>query len=179
MTLSIRLAVEGDAAAIQAIYAPIVATTFTSFETEVPTVEEMRSRVTATLPRYPWLVATDEGVVCGYAYAGAHRSRAGYQWSVDVSVYVHAAHRGRRVGAGLYSALFERLRSQGLVNAYAGIALPNDASVRLHESLGFRPVAVYRSVGFKLGQWRDVGWWELALRPPPSDPAPPTECGYK
>jgi L-amino acid N-acyltransferase YncA len=90
-----------------------------------------------------------------------------------VSAYVHAAHRGQGVGTLLYEALIERLRARGFVSAYAGIALPNDASVRLHESLGFEPVGVYRNVGYKLGAWRDVGWWQLSLREPPDAPAPP------
>jgi L-amino acid N-acyltransferase YncA len=171
--LEVRPATEDDAAAMQAIYAPIVRSTFTSFETQEPSVEQMRERLLATLPRYPWLVAADGQVVAGYAYASRHRERAAYQWAVDVSVYVDAAHRGRAVGRRLYGALLERLRRQGFVNAYAGIALPNDASVRLHESFGFVPIGVYRNVGFKLGAWRDVGWWQLPLREPPAAPEPP------
>jgi phosphinothricin acetyltransferase len=171
--VEIRLATESDAEAIQAIYAPIVLSTFISFETREPTVDEMRARLLSTLPRYPWLVATDDDVVTGYAYASRHREREAYQWSVDVAVYVHAAHRGRAVGKRLYAILLERLRSQGFVNAYAGIALPNDPSVRLHESFGFLPIGRYENVGFKLGAWHDVGWWQLALRQPPSAPEPP------
>jgi L-amino acid N-acyltransferase YncA len=172
--LGVRRATETDAAAMQAIYAPIVCSTFTSFETREPSVEEMRERLLGALPSHPWLVADDDDVVTGFAYASRHRERAAYQWSVDVSVYVHAAHRGRGVGRRLYTALLERLRTHGFVNAYAGIALPNDASVRLHESFGFTPVGIYRNVGFKLGAWRDVGWWQLLLREPPAAPEPPT-----
>ena len=171
--MEVRLATEDDAAAIAAIYAPIVASTFTSFETEEPTADEMRRRVRATLEKYPWLVAAEGDAVLGYAYASRHRERAAYQWSVDVSVYVDASARGRGVGKLLYRDLFARLRSQGFVNAYAGIALPNDASVRLHESLGFTKVGVYENVGFKLGAWRDVGWWQLSLREPPPSPDAP------
>lgn len=173
--VEIRSAIEDDAAAIQAIYAPIVVATFTSFETREPTVEDMRGRIRATAARYPWLVAVDGHVVAGYAYAGRHRERAAYQWSVDVSVYVHASHRGRGIGTSLYSALFERLRSLAFVSAFAGIALPNEASVRLHESFGFLHIGVYRNVGYKLGAWRDVGWWQLMLREPPATPTPPRE----
>ncbi len=171
--VEVRSAAENDAAAIQAIYAPVVRSTFASFETQEPSVDEMRARLLGSLPSHPWLVATDDDVVTGYAYARRHRERAAYQWSVDLSVYVHAAHRGRGVGRRLYTVLLERLRSQGFVNAYAGIALPNDASVRLHESFGFTSVGIYRNVGFKLGAWRDVGWWQLALREPPAAPEPP------
>jgi phosphinothricin acetyltransferase len=171
--VEIRLATESDAEAIQGIYAPIVRSTFTSFETEEPTVDQMRARLQSTLLRYPWLVATDGDVVTGYAYGSRHREREAYQWSVDVSVYVRAAHRARGIGKRLYADLLERLRSQGFVSAYAGIALPNEPSVRLHESFGFQPIGKYKNVGFKLGAWRDVGWWHLALREPPSAPEPP------
>jgi phosphinothricin acetyltransferase len=171
--MEIRLATENDAAGLQAIYAPIVLTTFTSFETQEPTVAEMRARVLATLPRFPWLVAVDGDFVAGYAYASRHKERAGYLWSVDVSVYIHAAHRGAGVGRRLYTSLFEQLRSQGFVNAYAGIALPNDASKHLHEAFGFSPIGVYRNVGYKLGAWRDVGWWHLPLQEPPLVPHAP------
>ena len=108
----------------------------------------------------------------GCRTASSHRTRAAYQWSVDVSVYVHERARRRGVGRALYGALFGILRQQGFYSAYAGIALPNPASVRLHESMGFQPVGVYRSVGYKLGAWRDVGWWHLALRPAIEPPAP-------
>ncbi|WP_435177238.1 GNAT family N-acetyltransferase [Halorussus sp. AFM4] len=118
-----------------------------------------------------------EPEIAGYAYAGRHRKRDGYRWSVDVSVYVAERHRRKGVARGLYQSLFEVLRLQGFHNAYAGIALPNEASVGLHESLGFEPVGVYESVGYKRGAWRDVGWWQLALRDRSERPAshPPDE----
>ena len=100
----------------------------------------------------------------GYAYASAHRARAAYQWSADVSAYVHQAARRRGVGQALYTSLFQILFEQGFYNAYAGITLPNPASVRLHESLGFKLVGVYQQVGYKLGAWHDVGWWQLTVR---------------
>ena len=102
-----------------------------------------------------------------------HRERKAYQWSVDTSAYVHPEYWRRGIGRGLYRSLFEILSAQGFMNAYAAIALPNAGSVGLHESVGFRPVGVYRSVGYKLGAWHDVGWWQLGLRnhePSPSEP---------
>jgi L-amino acid N-acyltransferase YncA len=169
----IRLAGPHDAAQVQAIYAPVVRDTTISFELEVPTVDEMRARIEKTLPHYPWLVLGLNGDVAGYAYASAHRARPAYQWSVDVSVYVHPAHRRRGVGKGLYTALIALLRAQGFFNAYAGIALPNPGSVGLHESVGFKPLGVYREVGYKLGSWHDVGWWELSIQPHHDNPALP------
>lgn len=168
----IREATPDDAAQIQAIYAPIVSATVISFELEPPSVDEMRRRILHTQPALPWLVCERDGIQ-GYAYASRHRSRAAYQWSVDVSVYVHQQARRMHIGRALYTALFEILALQGFFNAYAGIALPNAASVGIHESLGFVPVGVYRGVGYKLDAWHDVGWWQLALQPRTAAPAPP------
>jgi phosphinothricin acetyltransferase len=172
--MNLRIATPDDAEAITAIYAPIVADTAISFELEPPTVAEMRSRVEATLQRLPWLVSLDaQGRVDGYAYASRHRERAAYQWSVDTSAYVHADARGRGVGRRLYLALFDELVKLGYYQAFAGIALPNAASVGLHEAVGFEPLGVYRQVGFKHGAWRDVGWWQKTLQAPQGEPAPP------
>jgi L-amino acid N-acyltransferase YncA len=172
-TDGIRLAVAGDAEPIAAIYAPVVRDTIISFETEPPDAAQIAERIEYTLPAFPWLVCERGGRVAGYAYASRHRERLAYRWSVDVSCYVHADFRRRGIGAELYRALLEILRRQGFFNAYAGIALPNEASVRLHESVGFRPIGVYANVGYKLRAWRDVGWWGCALAPPAADPAEP------
>ena len=172
---SIRLATERDAEEIAAIYAPNVTDTIISFELEPPSAEEMRRRIEGTLERFPWLVCERQGRVLGYAYAGAHGSRAAYQWSVDVSAYVHEGERRTGVGRALYTSLISVLALQGFYNAYAGIALPNPASVGLHEAVGFRPVGVYRGVGYKLGAWHDVGWWHLSLRERVANPDPPAD----
>jgi phosphinothricin acetyltransferase len=165
--MPIRVARPDDAQAIAAIYAPIVANTTISFELEPPSVDEMRARIVATLERLPWLVSEDDaGALDGYAYASKHRERAAYQWSVDVSAYVREDTRGKGVGKRLYNALCVELVQLGYFQAFAGIALPNAASVALHEAVGFRPLGVYRNVGFKLGAWHDVGWWQKALREP-------------
>ena len=169
----IRLAAETDAEAMLAIYAPVVRETAISFELEPPSVEEFRSRIRSTLARTPWLVCEIDGDVAGYAYAGPLRTRAAYQWSVEVTVYVHADYRRLGVGSAVYTSLFECLRLQGYMNAYGGIALPNPGSIGLHESMGFFHVGTYRNVGYKLGAWHDVGWWQLELMSPPDEPAPP------
>ena len=167
----IRLATESDAEAIQRIYAPFVLHTAVSFETEPPGVDEMRSRILKILARLPWLVCESKGGVIGYAYASRHRERAAYGWSVDVTVYIHEELRRHGVGKALYASLFQVLRLQGFYNAYAGVTLPNPGSVGLHEAMGFKPVGVYRAVGYKLGRWHDVGWWQLALRDHSTAPA--------
>jgi phosphinothricin acetyltransferase len=171
----IRLAAERDAEQVAVIYAPNVTDAIVSFETEAPSAEEMRRRIEGTLERFPWLVCERHGRVLGYAYAGAHGSRAAYQWSVDVSAYVHKGERRTGVGRALYASLISVLALQGFYNAYAGIALPNPASVGLHEAVGFRPVGIYRGVGYKLGAWHDVGWWHLSLRERVANPDPPAD----
>ena len=173
VSVAIRLATDLDAAAIADIYAPFVESSATSFETEPPPAEEIRRRMHETTVAYPWLVCVCDDHVAGYAYATTHRVRTAYQWSVETSVYVHESFRRAGVGRGLYTSLFAILAGQGFVNAYAGITLPNVHSVRLHESMGFLPVGVYRSIGFKTGAWHDVGWWHLLLRAHPHEPEVP------
>jgi phosphinothricin acetyltransferase len=171
----IRLAAPADAAAMLAIYAPIVRDTIISFELEPPTLAEMRGRIESGWPGWPWLVCERAGELLGYACASQHRTRAAYRWSADSSVYVHADARRAGVARALYTALFAILKLQGFRNAYAGITLPNPASVAFHEALGFEPVGVYRNVGYKLGAWRDVGWWARGLAGHEPDPSPPID----
>jgi phosphinothricin acetyltransferase len=168
----LRLATEADARAVLEIYGPIVADTVISFETDVPDEREMQARIAEISAFAPWLVAEEDGVVSGYAYASRHRARAAYAWCVDVSVYVRDGYRRGGVGRALYSALFELLRVQGFYAAHAGITLPNGASVGFHESFGFRKVGVYERVGFKRDSWHDVGWWQLPLRERAGTPTP-------
>lgn len=167
-----------DAAACAAIYAPHVEASATSFEEEAPDEAELAARIEATQATHPWLVAERDGEIVGFAYACPHRSRGAYRWAVDVSVYVGDGHRSRGTGRRLYEALFARLRRQRFQVACAGITLPNEASVALHESLGFVAIGVYRRIGWKAGAWRDVGWWQLELSPAdgsvPAEPLPPS-----
>jgi len=174
---TIRLATGNDATGILAIYAPIVRETPISFEVTPPDVNQMRQRIENTLGRFPWLVCADREQILGYAYASAHRERVAYQWSVDVSVYVDAQARRSGVGRSLYASLLSLLDLQGFYNAYAGITLPNPASVGLHEAMGFHLVGIYRSVGYKLGKWHDAGWWHRVVRAPRVPPDPPFEFG--
>jgi len=169
---TIRAATPGDADAIAAIYAPNVTGASISFELEAPDAPEMSRRIGKTLLTFPWLVWDEDGVR-GYVYASSHRERAAYQWSVDVSAYIDPGCRRRGIGKTLYERLLRILRVQGYQSAYAGITLPNAASVGLHEAVGFRPVGVYRHVGFKRGAWHDVGWWHRSLGEPMPDPQPP------
>lgn len=173
MPTLMRPASPQDANAILAIYAPIVHTTAISFEGEPPTQEQMAQRIGSTLEHFPWLVSEHQDNILGYVYASQHRARLAYQWSVDVSVYIHTQARRRGVARALYTSLFKLLTLQGFYNCYAGITLPNPASVSLHEALGFQAVGIYRNVGYKLGAWHDVGWWHLTLRSAADAPEPP------
>jgi len=173
MARTIRMATEGDAEGIAAVYAPYVRDTAISFEVVPPSGDAMRERIRALTAIYPWLVYADGETVLGYAYSGRHSERAAYEWSVDVSVYLRADAHRRGIGRALYTALLRMTAAQGFYNAYAGITLPNPSSIGLHESMGFRPVGVYHAVGYKLGVWHDVGWWELGVQPCPAAPAPP------
>jgi L-amino acid N-acyltransferase YncA len=156
------------AAGIAAVYAPYVRDTAISFEVEAPDAAEIAVRMAQG---FPWFVSMTDGTVDGFCSASQHRTRAAYRWAVDVSVYV--ATPGQGTGRALYVPLLDELRSLGYVQAFAGIGLPNAPSVGLHEALGFTPLGVYQNVGFKLGRWHDVGWWQLPLSEPPTDPAEP------
>ena len=171
--MKIRLATSDDAGWIAGIYAPYVRDTVISFEMEPPSAEEMARRIETTLQTYPWLVAEDAGQPLGYAYASPHRTRAAYRWSCDVSVYIAPQAQRRSVGTKLYVRLLDMLEEQGFRNAFAGIALPNAASIALHERLGFTHLGTYRDVGYKLGAWHDVGWWQKILSDAPGVPRDP------
>jgi L-amino acid N-acyltransferase YncA len=166
-----------DAAACAAIYAPHVEGSAVSFEEQAPGPDEMAARIERYGPSHAWLVAERDGAVVGYAYATAFNERSAYRWSTNVSVYIAGDARGQGVGRALYTKLFERLRERGFRMACAGITLPNEASVGLHESLAFERVGVNREIGWKDGGWRDVGWWQLELAPagegPPTEPQSP------
>jgi len=162
--MRIRIAKISDGQDIADIYGPIVRDTSISFEEAPPSAKEMANRIESTLITHPWLVAEQDGRVVAYAYATQHRTRAAYQWSCDVSVYVGENTRRSGVARALYDCLFAILLTQGFATAFAGIALPNDASVGFHKSMGFEAIGIYRRVGFKNGSWRDVIWWSRTLQ---------------
>jgi phosphinothricin acetyltransferase len=166
-TIHIRSAVAADAAALRAIYAPFVEATAVSFEEVVPSIEQFAARISRALQGWAWLVAERDHQCLGYAYGSLHRERAAYRWSVEVSAYVHPSSYRQGVGAALYGSLLEVLAAKGFCNAYAGITLPNEASVALHRKFGFQPIGVFKSAGRKFGQWHDVAWMQRALRDSP------------
>ncbi|MBB3219789.1 arsinothricin resistance N-acetyltransferase ArsN1 family B [Pseudoduganella umbonata] len=161
----IREARPGDAAAIAAIYNPYIEDTTVSFEEVAVSAGDMGGRIAAVQDgALPWLVLElPDGAIAGYAYATAWRVRHAYRFSVETSVYLARGSERQGHGTALYLALLERLRARGCHLAIAGIAQPNDASVALHEKLGYKKVAHFGEVGFKFGRWLDVGYWELRL----------------
>jgi phosphinothricin acetyltransferase len=171
---------DDDAARCAEIYHPHVLDGVASLEEQPPGTEEMAARIRSASRTHPWLVAERDGEVAGYAYGSPHHSRAAYRWTADVTVYVAGEHARRGIGRELYDELFELLRGQGFHVACAGVTLPNDASVGLHEALGFEPVGIYRGVAWKHGAWWDVGWWQLQLLANederPGEPGPPLEA---
>jgi phosphinothricin acetyltransferase len=173
MPYLLRLATPSDAAGCLDIYRPFVETSHTTFETDVPTVDEFARRIESTLIARPWIVAEENGRVMGYAYASPIKDRIAYQWSVEVAIYVAPESRGRGVGRALYAALFRVLAGQGFVNAVGIIALPNEPSIALHESLGFEKISHLKSIGYKLGAWHDTTWWQKRLATPRTHPSPP------
>lgn len=171
--MRLRAATPDDAAAIAEIYAPFVAASAISFETDPPGPAAMRARIEAGGALYPWIVAEEEGALLGYACAARFRERPAYRFTVETTIYLRSGAAGRGLGSSLYAPLISTLEAQGFTQAIAAITLPNDASVRLHERLGFAPAGTYRQVGWKLGGWHDVGLWQRPLASPATPPAEP------
>ncbi len=161
--VTIRDVTARDAEAICAIYNPYIRNSIISFEETDVSVHEMTERIKAVTSNLPWLVVVRAGAVAGYAYASKWHARAAYRHAVETTIYIEETARGRGLGTELYSTLIARLRSMGLRTALGVIALPNAPSIALHEKCGFRKVAHLEAVGFKFGQWIDVGCWQIVL----------------
>jgi len=161
--IEIRPATESDAASLLAIYRPYVEGTAVSFELVAPAAGEFAARIAKCNASWSWLVAEIGRQSVGYAYGSAHRERPAYRWSVETTVYVDPRYQRRGVGRLLYAELFDQLRSKGYCNAFAGVALPNEASVALHRHLGFEPIGVFKAVGRKFDAWHDVAWFQRSL----------------
>lgn len=162
-----------DAAACAAVYEPYVRDTAVTFETEPPGAAEMEGRIETALESYAWLVLEDAGGVVGYAYAGRLNARPAYRWACETSVYLEPGRRRTGAGRALYQSLLARLIQRGYRMAVAGMTLPNEASVGLHESMGFEPVGTYLRIGYKLGAWHDVAWMQRALGAAEGEPPEP------
>ncbi len=161
--MQLRAATPADAEGCRTIYAPYVTDSLISFEEVPPSVDEMAARIADYGASHSWWVADIGGQVAGYAYGSQHRTRGAYKTSCDVAVYVDPDFARRGVGAALYGVLLPSLKAKGYHAAFGGIALPNAASIALHQACGFTLVGVYHEVGWKLGGWRDVSWWQRLL----------------
>jgi phosphinothricin acetyltransferase len=169
--LRIELARAADIPAILALSNAAAERSHVNFATEPESLDERTRTFEATRAMYPWVVARDGSSIVGFAKGAPHRTRGAYLWTAEVAVYVDPRAHRRGIGRALYARLIPTMRAQGYVTLLAGIALPNDASVKLHEAFGFVQCATFHRAGWKLGAWRDVGYWELSLRP--GDDAPP------
>ena len=166
----IRIATKEDAAAMLEIYSPFILNSGITQETEVPAVAEFQQRIISNLAERPWLVCEIDEQVAGYAYASKHRERKGYQWCVETSVYVSENFYRYNAATALYNSLFQILKLQKYVNAYAVITLPNEKSISFHERFGFSYFTTFKNIGFKLDQWHDVGWWHRLINPATETP---------
>jgi L-amino acid N-acyltransferase YncA len=175
MAVLVRLAGPADAEAIATIYRDYVENCWISFEELAPDAAEISRRISN--PLYPWLVAVEDGEIAGFASTSPMRARPAYRWSVETGIYV--AKHWQRLGTGrrLLECHLALLKRQGFVTAIAGIALPNAASIALHEKVGFRPLGIERGVGFKLGRWIDVSRWQIDLAERKSVPSEPRPAG--
>ena len=171
----IRVATKEDATGMLEIYAPFILNSGITQETEIPSVGDFQKRIISNLEERPWLVCEIDGQVAGYAYAGKHRDRKGYQWCTEPSVYISEKYFGIGIADALYTALFDILKLQGYVNAYAVITLPNDRSIAFHKKFGFEYLTIYKKIGYKLGQWHDVGWMQYEIKPHKEDPTDPVK----
>jgi L-amino acid N-acyltransferase YncA len=176
MAVLIRLGGEADAAAVASIYRPYVEESRISFEEAAPDAPEIARRIMGDKPGYhPWFVAEEDGRLLGFASSSPFRTRRAYRWVVETGVYLDPRGKGRGIGRSLLTAMIGTLERQGYVAAIGAIALPNEPSVALHEKLGFVHTGTYRQVGFKMGEWLDVGLWQKELAPRTAAPAEPVQ----
>ncbi len=172
-TFHIRLIEDKDVEDVLSIYRHYVEHTAISFEYSCPSTSEFSERIRNTLQEFPWLVCVSDGTVIGYAFAHKHRPRTAYQWSSESSIYLSPAFQTKGIGRVLYQTLFDILRMQGYYSVFAGVALPNEKSVGLHQRLGFEDIGIFKNVGYKNGTWLDTRWFQLVLIPPDTDPIHP------
>lgn len=176
----IRPATLSDAPALLGLYAPYVTETAITFEYTIPTLTEFEQRMAHVMERYPYLAAEQNGQILGYAYASSFRPRAAYDWSVETSIYLDRAQRGKGVGTRLYHTLEEQLKKQHILNVYACIAYPNPESIGFHQQLGYKTIGHFTQCGYKNGIWYDMIWMEKMLGQHGPDPIPvfyPAETG--
>jgi L-amino acid N-acyltransferase YncA len=169
----IRLIETKDSAEVLEIYKPYVLNTHITFEYDVPTAPEFLKKIEDISSEYPWLVYLENEKILGYAYGSIHRYRTAYKWSAESTIYLAEPVKGKGIGRLLYKTLFGILKMQGYFNVYAGVGLPNKPSERLHKSMGFNELGVFKNIGYKLGKWHDTKWFQLHLNEHIPDPPLP------
>ena len=173
----IRRATLEDAAAILGIYETYITDTVVTFEIEVPPLAAFRERMETIMVQFPWLVCEVDGVIAGYAYASKHGERAAYRWSADLSVYINEKYHRKHIASELYDEVIRLLQKQGYYTVYAGVSTPNPESEAFHEAYGFRNLGEFKNVGYKLGKWLGVTWYELPIAEYAKSPSEPLSVG--
>ena len=166
----LRRATLADAEAILEIYSLYIEKTAITFELETPTLADFKTRMTGIMAKFPYLVLEENGKILGYAYASTFKERLAYRWSVESTIYLHEKAIGLGLGKILYTELLRQLKDMNILNVIGVIALPNEESVQLHEKMGFVESGIFTQVGFKLGKWWDVGFWQLSWDKPKNPP---------
>ena len=169
----IKLAEETDYAGMLKVYAPNVINTAVTFEYEVPSLEEYTERIKKISSHYACLVCVQNGEVAGYAYGSVHRVKTAYQWSTESTIYVDPKYHGQGIARILYHALLSVLELQGFINVYAGVTTPNPQSEKFHLAMGFAEIAVFERIGYKLGKWHDLKFFEMYLAEHSTNPTAP------
>lgn len=169
----IRLIQNTDHEAVLAVYQPYIEHTSITFEYDVPQSEAFLERIKNVTAGYPWLVCLQNNEVIGYAYASKYRDRVAYQWAAESAIYLKEGVHRKGIARILYEALFQILCLQGYINLYAIITLPNVKSVGFHQAMGFQELGIFRKVGYKLGKWHDVIWFERHLMEHTDNPSVP------
>lgn len=170
---NIRLITPADADAALAVYAPYVLHTANTFEYEIPSVDDFRTKIEKITAQYPWLVCECDGEIVGYAYGSTHRERAAYQWSPESTVYISDKHHRKGIARVLYNTLFALLQQQGYINVFASVLVTNVNSVEFHRAYGFEEIGLFKNIGYKLGEWHTNLWFQYTLQEHVIDPSVP------
>ena len=173
----IRLVKPADYAAILNIYSPYVTSTAVTFEYDVPSLSDFSERIKNICSHYPCLVCEANGEIIGYCYSGIHRVKTAYQWSTECTIYIAQAYHRKGIAKELYKTLFAILKLQGFVNVYAGVSVPNEQSEKFHIKSGFTEIGLFEKIGYKLGQWHNLKFFQLILNEHSANPLPPVSIG--
>lgn len=169
----IRPVTPADAAAVLGVYSPYVLGASSTFEYDVPTLDDFTARIEKISAQYPYLVCEVDGQIVGYAYGSTHRERAGYRWCAEATVYLNETYHRRGIARVLYTALFTLMKEQGYHSIYVSILSTNESSVAFHRSMGFEDIGTFRNIGYKLGEWHSNIWMQLFLNEHHAAPALP------